>query len=82
MRSLTVAQQKHNNLLSHSNLMVCLSSEPSWKELLAAWALNPFMAVAFWICVSFHVVRHEKSMYMISVAMSDRKIKQEHFLNL
>lgn len=51
--------------------MVCLSSEPSWKELLAAWALNPFMAVALWICVSFHVVRHEKSMYMISVAMSD-----------
>lgn len=75
MWSLTVAQQKHNNLLSHSNSVVCLSFEPSWKDLLAAWALNPFMAVAFWVCVSFHVVTHEKSVYMISVDMSDRKIK-------
>lgn len=75
MWSLTVAQQKHNNLLSHSNSVVCLSSELQLEG--AAGAVNPSVAVALWACTAFHAVIHAQSVYGIHVGMSGRKVESK-----
>lgn len=68
MWSLTVAQQKHNNLLSHSNSIVCLSC--SWKELFGLLTLLWLLYSRF---MHLFMCWYMRNHHIWFVWMSDRK---------